>query len=107
MNHQGNEVLWVAIANATGNDSVVLAAPGAGKRIVVLAYVLTLDAAGEFMFESSTGTALTGWIEVAADSVVGLSHSGGVLACAANQSLTISTTAAANGHLSYIIESTP
>lgn len=97
----GHLVQHAAITNITTKTAIV-AAPGAGKRVVVVGYMLTLDGAGEYIWESAT-TALSGNVEVSADTPVGMSSVYGVLECGTNEALNLTATAAANGHVSYIV----
>lgn len=96
-----NDGAYASVANITSVTSIV-AAPGAGYRIVVLAYLLTLDADGEY-FWSSAANALMGTQEVAADTPVGASSTAGVLRCNANEALRLTSTTAANGWVRYVI----
>lgn len=95
--HSGalNDGDTTSVANITSVTTIV-PAPGAGYRIVVLAYLLSLDADGEY-FWSSAATALMGTQEVTADTPVGASNAHGVLRCAANEALRLTSTTAANG----------
>lgn len=96
-----NDVAQASVANITAVTTIV-AAPGAGYRIVVLAYLLTLDADGEY-FWSSAGNALMGTQEVTADTPVGASNSSGVLHCNENETLRLTSTTAANGWVRYVV----
>ena len=80
--------------------TVVTGVPG--KRIVVVFYVLSMDAAGEYNFQSDA-TALGGAMDLSADTPSGGSSSFGVLATAAGEDLKLLATQAANGHLTYIL----
>lgn len=56
----GSEIQSAALTLQSGaGQSAVVAAAGAGKRIYVVGYALTADAAGTVKFESAS-TALTG-----------------------------------------------
>lgn len=95
------DALHEDITNITTAADIVAAV--SGKRIVALAYGLTLDDAGEFQWLSAS-TALTGLIELGAETPFGLSSIYGVLRTAPGEALRLSATTAANGHLVYYIE---
>lgn len=92
---------YAAISGVTTQTAIVAAA-GAGMRIVVLSYVLTLDTAGEYLWESASN-ALTGNIEVAADTPCGMSSMHGVFETNANEALNLTCTTAGNGHIAYVV----
>lgn len=89
----------VITAHTTGT---VVAAPGAGYRIVVIGWLLSLDSIGEIQWLSAA-TPITGAIEVAADTPIGMSASFGALACAENEALSLEATQACNGHARYVV----
>ena len=93
------------IAGVTTTTAIV-AAPGAGRRIVVRGYAVSLDAAGEILWESASDN-LTGLMELAADTPLspGFGESDVVLVCGTNEALNLTSTAAANGHVLYEIVS--
>ena len=101
MQYSVNDIQQASVSNITTVTPIV-AAPGAGYRIVVLGYLLTLDAAGEYSW-SSASTALMGTQEVTADTPVGAFASTGVLHCAENETLRLTATTAANGFVRYVI----
>lgn len=90
-----------SVSNVTTVTTIVTA-PGAGYRIVVIGYLISLDAAGEYSW-SSASTALMGTQEVTADTPVGAFSALGVLACAENEALRLTASAAANGFVRYAI----
>jgi hypothetical protein len=98
LQHPQGTIHTAAIANVTTKAAIV-AAPGTGRKIVVLSYTISLDAAGEFHFESAS-TDLMGLMELAADTPL---VSNTPLVCAANEALNLTATQAANGHISYIV----
>ena len=94
-----------AIAGVTTVTAVV-AAPGAGRRIVVRGYAVSLDTAGEILWQSAS-TNISGLMELAADTPLspGFGEHDVVLMCAPNEALNLTATTAANGHLVYEIVS--
>ena len=104
MQHSINDVLQVSVAGHTTGQ--LIAAPAAGRRIVVVGFLIALDAAGEFYFENGTsGTDCSGPIEVLADTPVGAFSGMGVLALDEAQRLDIESTQACNGWIRYVITS--
>lgn len=101
MQHTVNDGGYVSIANITTVTTIV-AAPGAGLRIVVLGYQLTLDADGEYAW-TSAATALMGTQELTGDTPVGAFCTVGVLRCAENEALRLTSSTAANGFVRYVI----
>ena len=99
--HSVNDPGYVAISNVTTSTQLV-AAPGADYRIVVLGYKLQLDTTGEYTLYSAA-TALTGTMELAADTPDGAFCTAGILRCAENEALNLTATTAANGFLRYVI----
>jgi hypothetical protein len=94
----GHTLATAAVANVSSSTDIV-AAPGAGMRVVVVDWLLTLDAAGEITWRQNT-TAITGAMEVAADTPV----RGGWLVLPPNAALNLLPTAAANGVVTYYVE---
>lgn len=92
----------VSGAFLTGGVDALVAEPGAGRRIIVLGWLVSLDAAGELSWYSAS-TAITGAMELLADSPIGMSSPLGALACAANEPLSLLGTTAANGYVRYVI----
>lgn len=101
MQHSINDVRQASVSNVTAATTIV-AAPGADYRIVVLGYLISLDADGEYTW-SSAGNALMGTQEVTADTPVGAFSTAGVLACNENELLRLTATTAANGFVRYVI----
>jgi hypothetical protein len=91
----------VSAAAMAGGVDPLIAEPGATRKIIVLSWLLSLDAAGELSWYSA-GTALTGAMEVLADSPIGLSSPAGSLHCAAGAPLSLLATTAANGYIRYV-----
>jgi hypothetical protein len=83
--------------------TTIVAAPGAGYRIVVLGYKLQLDTDGEYLW-SSASTALTGTMELAADAPDGAFFGAGIFACAPNETLRLTATTPANGWVRYVVQ---
>jgi hypothetical protein len=102
LQHPQGTVKTFVIANVTTKAEQV-PAPGAGYKVVVLSYTISLDAAGEFHWESAS-TDLMGIMELAADTPL---VSNTPLFCAENEALNLTATAAANGHGSYIVVTNP
>lgn len=96
------DVQQAAIANHTTGQ--VIAAPAAGHRIVVVGFYLSLDADGEFEFETGASTNLTGAIEVLGDTPTGAFSAMGVFHCAPAERLDLEATAAANGWVRYVVQ---
>jgi|GEM_PF-4516173 len=102
MKFNGKTLGSAAISNVMGQTTIV-AAPGAGRAIIVVGYHLSLDGAGEYQWHSGS-TALTGAVELAADTP----DAAQFLACGANEALKLTCTGApGNGHVSYYIEMNP
>jgi hypothetical protein len=95
-----NDGASAPISNVTTITTIV-AAPGAGRRIVVLGYKLQLDTDGEYLW-SSAADALTGTMELAEHVPDGAFAACGVLRCAENEALRLTATAAANGFVRYV-----
>lgn len=91
---------YVAISNVTTVTTIV-AAPGAGYRIVVLGFQLSLDADGEYTW-TSAATPLMGTQELLADTPAGAFGQAGVLRCAPNEALRLTSSTAANGFVRYV-----
>lgn len=90
-----------AITQAGAATTELVAAPGAGKQIVVHGYLFT-NASGTAIFKSGT-TALTGAITSGGHPVSIEGYQ--ILRCASNEALNLVTSAAAAfGHLKYTIE---
>lgn len=91
-------------ASTSGNNTLVAAV--SGKKIRVLSYIIVLGAATTIRFESSAdGTALTGQMEIAANSGIGASFNPlGHFETVAGELLNLELSGAnnADGHLSYI-----
>lgn len=100
MQHSVLDGGYAAITNVT-TIATIVAAPGAGRRLVVLGFTLSLDAAGEATW-SSASTALTGAMELVADTPLSAWSSAGVLLCAENEALRLTATTAANGFCRWI-----
>lgn len=97
-----NDILQVSVAGHTTGQ--LIAAPEAGRRILVVGFLISLDAAGEFYFENGTsGTDCSGPIEVLADTPVGAFSGMGVLALDESQRLDIESTQACNGWIRYVL----
>jgi hypothetical protein len=93
----------VSGAFLTGGVAAIIAEPGAGRRILVLGYCLTLDAAGEITWISGT-TVLSGAMELLDSTQLRDDQpEHGVLFLAANEPLTALATQAANGYVRYVI----
>ncbi len=102
---------WVGIKYAVISVAAVqtdseLVPAASGKRIRVISYFFTVGATGTVLFESGTGTALTGVMDFAANGEA--NYAGGVYApafeTAIGDSLTLSNTGAGadvRGHLAY------
>jgi hypothetical protein len=98
-----NEILNAPISGVTAQTAIV-AAPGAGKRILVLALGLTLTVAGTAQWHSAAGNALTGAMTLASGTPLQLSHPDGVLKCNANEALNLTcVTGTGAGWVRYII----
>lgn len=104
------DVKSVAIANLTTvGDLVAAPAASSGRRIVVLGWALSLDAAGELYVATRNADAdgddkLTGDIELAADTpLVVPPQLFPVLSCLPERALRFAATTAANGVLWYAI----
>lgn len=103
MRFSPNDCINAAITNISTN-TIIVAAPGAGRRIVVLGYKLHLDTDGEYTWLSAA-TALTGAMELTADTPDGaFCGSLGVLECGVNEALRLNPTQAANGWVRYAVE---
>lgn len=92
----GHDILTVAISNHTTGDVI---AAVANRYIVVVAGLLSLDAAGEFQLLSGA-TAKSGLVEVLADTPVPI-H--GPIVCGLGEAFKATATAAANGWASYYL----
>jgi hypothetical protein len=99
--HSVNDPGYAAISNVTTSTQLV-AAPGAGFCVVVIGYKLQLDALGEYTLFSAA-TAITGTMELAADTPDGAFCTSGILRCAENEALNLTATTAANGFVRYVI----
>jgi hypothetical protein len=97
------DVLHVPVVNVSASSDLV-AAPGAGRQIVVLGYMLTSDGNGEVTWRSGT-TAMSGAMEIIADTPLSDRDPDlGVLRCAANQALNLlPVTAVVNGYVRYAV----
>ena len=94
-------MLNAVITQAGAATTELVAAPGAGKHIVVHGYTFT-NGSGTAIFKSGT-TALTGAMTAGAIPIVADGFQ--LLRCASNEALNITTSAAAAfGHLKYTIE---
>jgi alcohol dehydrogenase YqhD (iron-dependent ADH family) len=94
----GHTLISAAVSNVSSSTDIV-AAPGAGKRVVVVSWVLTLDATGEVTWREGT-TPISGAMEIAADTPL----SGQWLVLQPNTALNLLPTAAANGVVAYYVE---
>lgn len=101
MEYSLQDVQHVAVANITTVTTIV-AAPATGYRIIVLGYTLSVDAAGEILW-SSAANSLTGLVELVADTPMVVYSPTGVLKCNPAETLRLTSTTAANGHVSYIV----
>lgn len=92
----------LALQGAAGQSTVVAAA-GAGLRIYVVAYGVTLDANGTLKFQSNS-TDLTGAMTVTTTSPAANASDLPLFATAANEALKItSATGKAAGYVAYIV----
>lgn len=83
----------------------MVAAPGAGKRVEVVGWVLSLDAIGSFKFQSAS-TDKTGAIPVLASTPHSVEAGWPFIKCAANEALNLVTvTGKAFGVVAYRIVS--
>src|SRR5574337_381250 len=91
-----------AIAQTAAATTVVVAAPGAGRQIVVNGYVLV--AAGDCTVKFVSGaTDLTGAMALTVNG--GIANKGVRLVCGVNEALSLVTvTGYVTGHLEYSIE---
>ncbi|MBS1863019.1 MAG: hypothetical protein JSS68_15060 [Actinobacteria bacterium] len=95
-----------AYVNATteGGENTIVAAPGEGKSIVVLGYVLSASAEGAYVLKTSSATHAK--LNVAKGG--GASFAGSfdcpAFKCAANKALVLETPASSKafGHLTYV-----
>lgn len=90
-------------ATATGNNEIV-AAPGAGAKIRVLAYVLNIKLALEVQWRSGATTVLGGFrVPLAGDTVVAPRDVLGWIECAENEALNLNlvATQVVTGHIRY------
>lgn len=93
----------VSGAAMTGGVDPLIPAAGTGKKVILVAASLTLDTAGEILWQSDA-TSISGAIEVLADTPYVLPPGdAGWLASSSNQSLGFGSTTAANGWLRYAI----
>lgn len=90
-----NDCTTTPVSGVTAITTIV-AAPGAGYKIVVIAYLLTHDTDGEHTW-SSEGNAISGAMEVSADTPIGAACSLGTLECVENERLRLTATTAVNG----------
>lgn len=100
-------VSHVAVSQGGAGTTAVVAAPGAGLRVVLHGALLVMDLAGTAKFQSAA-TDLTGAMSLATSSPLGVAlDSDCVLRCAANEALNLTTaTGAAKGVVWYSVEST-
>ena len=98
LTYQGHLVQTFVIAGVTTKNEEV-ADPGDGFKIILLSYTVTLDAAGEILWEAGS-TNMTGLMEIAADTPC---VSNTPIVCTASEALNLTSTTAANGHGSYIV----
>lgn len=102
MTFSHNDILQVSVSGHTTGQ--LIAAPASGYRIVVVGFVLSLDANGELYFENGTsGTDASGAIEVLADTPFGAFSGSGVIALDEAQRLDIEATQACNGWIRYVV----
>lgn len=87
---------------ATAGTTAIVAAQGATKAIVLLHYVLVADGADECTWKSGA-TAISGAMEVLADSPLESGFEDGVMVCGANAALNLTTAGNVNGHCTYIV----
>jgi hypothetical protein len=96
-----DDILVAAINHADSGDNTIVAALGAGKRIVVLSVMVRADAAVDVRFEDGAGgTAFTGQIPLTAVGD-GFTHSGGMMPlwlCSENTLLNMELSGAVNVH---------
>ena len=102
--HQGRNLLFGEISVSAGTTQLVAAPSTSYHRIKVVSYVVVATAAGTAKF--SDGSDLSGAMAFAANG--GVSAAGQAsspwFACDAGAALSIVTTAAMEGHLSYVVE---
>lgn len=98
----------VAVAQGSAGTTALVAAPGAGLRIVMHGADISIDGGGSVKFASAS-TDLTGAMFTHSASHATISIAGGadcVLRCAENQALNIiSTSNPASGVVYYTVES--
>lgn len=100
-------VTSVAVAQGAAGTTAVVAAPGAGFRVVIHGACLTISIAGSIKLQSAA-TDLTGAFDLlAATPFDPCAGADAVLRCAANEALNlVSTTGAAKGVVYYSVEAT-
>lgn len=103
--------IGIGIQNASFDQGAagttdLIAAPGAGKVIKVLGYVIASSAAGTVKLIDSTPTDITGAMPIAANGSIVVQGRHQVGVCAANTKLQlVSATGACKGNVTYIIDS--
>jgi hypothetical protein len=101
----------LVIDHASSGDNTLVAAAGPGKKIRVLSYVLVSAGTVTARFESGAGgTALTGQMTMAVNSVIEASFNPyGHFETAANAllNLELSGAVSVDGHLTYVIVDAP
>lgn len=91
----------VEINQGAAGTTELVAAPGEGRRICVVSYLVVLDGGGTFGFSGCSG-------DIPADDKSGASFAGSdkgpAFVCAPGEALSIVTTVgAAQGHLAYCV----
>jgi hypothetical protein len=104
--YQGYPRWYAAINAASSGDNTILAAQGAGKKIVVTSVAIVSDGTVDIRWESgASGTALSGQIPLQAREGYSASDPYGLFETAANALLNLELSAAVNvhGHIAGIV----
>jgi hypothetical protein len=109
---KSEQVQSVAVSATADGDNTIVAAAGAGKKIRVLGYGLSINAAGTIQWKSGASTAKSGAMEFVDGGGIapGTFDPGGGgfwFETAANEALVLSTSTGVDalGHLTYLITS--
>ena len=90
----GGEIKYAAIPNVGAGTAAIVAAPGAGNRIIVLGVHMVVTAALETFIWKSATTAIWPATLTAINQVIMASSPYGIMACAANEALNLTTVVA-------------
>lgn len=102
--NQRREVKHAAVSAGSSGANAIVAAPGAGQKIVLVHYVLSASAAVNAKWQSAT-TDKTGLIYFPAAGNHIESGFGAQVECAANEALNLNLSGAVTvgGHVAYIV----